>query len=197
MEIKRALESRIENYQLLKHPFYQAWEGGTLPQEALQAYAKEYGAFIANLPQGWQTLNDAETAHEEVEHAELWDQFAQTLDTEVSAPELPAIQRLVERSQQYFSAAPTAMGAMFAFEVQQPETASSKLQGLRDHFELPEAAETYFVEHTNNQHEAEKLLALMQGLSAEDMDKALEACEGMSQALWDALTDIYDTYCVQ
>jgi pyrroloquinoline-quinone synthase len=197
LKIKNELNSRIEPWKLLKHPFYQAWEKGELPEVALQAYAKEYGAFIATLPNGWKTLGDSETAHEEVEHAELWDQFAKSLDTEVSTPVLPAIKQLVASSDQLFEERASTMGAMFAFEVQQPETATTKLKGLRDHFSLPESAEEYFIEHTNNQHEAEKLLVLMQSLSAEDMDKALEACEGMSQALWNALTDIYDTYCVQ
>ena len=61
--MKQQLDTILEKWDLLKHPFYQAWSAGTLPVEALQVYAREYGNFIANLPRGWETLNDAATAH--------------------------------------------------------------------------------------------------------------------------------------
>src|SRR5205807_4592718 len=35
---------------LLKHPFYQAWNAGTLPVEALREYAKQYFHFEASFP---------------------------------------------------------------------------------------------------------------------------------------------------
>ena len=67
MSLKDQLGVRIEGHALLKHPFYKAWEAGALPQPALQAYASEYGAFIATMPHGWETLNDEETAQEEAD----------------------------------------------------------------------------------------------------------------------------------
>jgi len=42
---------------------------------------------------------------------------------------------------------------------------------------------------------AAKLLAAIGALSAEEQAEALEACEQMSVALWDALSDIYDKHC--
>jgi pyrroloquinoline-quinone synthase len=72
MTIKQRLDSTLEKWDLLKHPFYQSWSAGTLPVEALKVYASEYGAFINILTVGWQTLDDPETAKEEQEHAELW-----------------------------------------------------------------------------------------------------------------------------
>ena len=195
MSLKSALNERIAPRNLLQHPFYRAWEAGELPLDALQAYAREYGAFIAQMPLGWETLNDAETAEEEREHAALWSDFAAGLDTAVGAAELPAVAKLVSQSQDWFRQPEQALGALYAFEVQQPATAKSKLEGLKAHYDLPASVEPYFEEHSHNEHEAEKLLARMQGLSAEQQATALDAAEGMSQALWDALSDIYETHC--
>jgi pyrroloquinoline-quinone synthase len=195
MNLQTELNERIGQKALLKHPFYQAWESGELPVDALRTYAREYGAFIATMPQGWETLKDAETAREEREHAELWQDFAAGLQTEIGAAELPAVGKLVSTAEALFANPHTALGALYAFETQQPATAKSKLDGLRAHYSLPTSVEPYFEVHSNNEHEAVKLLAAMAGLTAEQQAAALDACEQMSAALWDALTDIYNKHC--
>ena len=196
MDLKVALNARIENWKLLKHPFYQAWEAGELPLPALQSYAEEYGAFISLMPSGWETLDDAATVEEEQEHIELWQDFAQDIGTKIKDAKLPAIVTLAAKTEKLFADNVTAMGALYAFEVQQPETASSKLEGLREFYNVTEKAEKYFIEHSKNHHESEKLLSLIEALSDEDQTIALSACEEMSQSLWDALTDIYETHCM-
>jgi len=195
MDLKKELEQRIQPWNLLRHPFYQAWELGQLPVEALKTYAREYGAFIGKLPAGWSILLDEGTAQEEREHAALWGQFALGLDTTVSQPELPAVGALVTTANNLFSRLETALGALYAFEVQQPETAKTKLNGLRKHYSLPGLTEAYFEVHTANHHEAAKLLAHIAMLHPGDRQTALSACGEMSEALWNALTDIYDKHC--
>src|SRR3990170_4032409 len=144
MNIKQQFDPIIEKWALLKHPFYQAWSAGTLPVDALKVYASEYGAFINTLAEGWATLNDSEAASEEREHAELWEQFAAALGTKVSMPEIAETKELMKASRELFADPGTALGAMYAFEVQQPETAKSKLQGLKTHYPLPVEAGSYF-----------------------------------------------------
>jgi pyrroloquinoline-quinone synthase len=195
MLLKNELDERVQRWALLRHPFYQAWESGNLPVDALRTYAREYGAFIGQLPSGWSLLLDEGTAQEEREHAALWSEFASGLDTNVGEPELPAVNALVATANNLFSRLETALGALYAFEVQQPETAKTKLDGLRKHYNLPNLTEAYFQVHTANQHEAAKLLAHISMLQPSDRDLALDACEQMSQALWDALTDIYNKHC--
>src|SRR5436190_22462807 len=39
------LDEAIQEYSLLKHPFYQMWSEGTLTRETLQEYAKQYYQF--------------------------------------------------------------------------------------------------------------------------------------------------------
>ena len=194
MDLKNKLDQQISKWALLNHPFYKAWEMGELPVDALRTYAREYGAFIRLMPNGWETLNDAETASEEREHAELWQDFAAGLDTQIANAELPAVQQLVSGSSRLFADKETAMGALYAFEAQQPATATSKLAGLRKHYSLPATVEPYFEQHSANEHEAAKLLAGMETLSAEEQERAIEACGEMSEALWNALSDIYDAH---
>jgi pyrroloquinoline-quinone synthase len=192
MSLKQKLDETIGERALLNSRFYNAWSAGELPKSALVQYAGEYGSFIRLLPKGWETLNDAETVEEEHEHAELWDVFAKALDTQVTAPTTPEVASLMVAADKLFSSPVTAMGAMYAFEVQQPETATSKLEGLRKYYPVPAEAEEYFKAHAINHHESEKLLTSMAELSSEDEAKAVGACEAMSKALWDALEGIYD-----
>ena len=195
MDIKQALDSKISRYNLLEHPFYQAWSAGELAVDALKCYAREYGAFISTLPKGWETLNDAETAEEETEHIEMWQDFAEGLDTEISDAQIPQVKALLDTADNLFSNSNTALGALYAFEVQQPETAKSKLTGLKEFYQLPEKVEPYFVTHSHNEHEAEKLLDRIGALPADSHEVVVEACEQMSRALWDALTGIHNAEC--
>ena len=195
MDYKQALDSKISKYNLLKHPFYQAWSAGELPVEALKCYAREYGAFISTLPKGWETLNDAETAEEETEHIEMWEDFADGLDTEISDAQIPEVKTLLNTAENLFSNKETALGALYAFEAQQPETAKSKLSGLKTFYQLPEKVEPYFETHSHNEHEAEKILERIGALSLDAQDTVIQACDQMSSALWDALTGIHDAEC--
>ncbi|MDE0317331.1 MAG: iron-containing redox enzyme family protein [Candidatus Poribacteria bacterium] len=195
MDFKQALDSKISEYNLLDHPFYQAWSAGELPVDALKCYAREYGAFISTLPKGWETLNDPETAEEETEHIDMWADFADGLNTEVSEAQIPQVKTLLETAENLFSQSETALGALYAFEAQQPETAKSKLAGLKEFYQLPEKVEPYFETHSHNEHEAEKLLEHIGALPLDSQEAVVQACEQMSSALWDALTGIHDAEC--
>ena len=191
MDLKSALAGTIEPWNLLNHPFYRAWSCGSLSLNRLRTYAEEYGAFIGLLADGWLAQDDPETAQEEREHVELWEDFAKTLGTRVTSPRVPEVKNLVTTARRLFRDYAEAAGAMYAFEFQQPATAKSKLDGLRAFYELPEAAQAYFLEHQNNGHEAEKLFKRMSQMKAPEQADAIEACEEMSRALWEALTGIY------
>jgi len=196
MDIKQRLDQTIEQRALLKHPFYQAWSAGRLPQAALRTYAQEYGAFIALLPRAWQTLNDPETAQEEREHFELWEGFARGLETQIGEARIQGVVDLLDTARGLFAEPATALGALYAFEAQQPATAQSKLAGLRAFYHLPRTVEPYFEVHSSNEHEAEKLLQHMKDLSTDEQSRAVQACETMSRALWNALSGIYESDCV-
>ena len=192
-ELKGKLDQVVAKWDLLESKFYRAWSAGTLPVEALQAYAREYGAFISLLPQAWEVQNDEETAEEEREHIELWEDFAHALGCRIDEAKIEAVKGLMLTGEKLFSNPVTSLGALYAFEVQQPATASSKLEGLRQHYKLSNSAEPYFETHSHNHHEAEKIIERISKLSAEDQERATAACVEMAQALLFALDGIYDT----
>lgn len=194
--MKPQLDPILEKWNLLKHPFYQAWSAGTLPVEALQVYAREYGNFIASLPRAWETLNDAATADEEREHAELWTDFTAAVGGFAFEASLDSTMRLARVSDELFASRASALGAMYAFEAQQPATAQSKLDGLTTHYKLPRGVEPYFEVHSANWHESEKILRQLDALPVNEQAQALAACERMAESLWDALTGIHEATCM-
>jgi pyrroloquinoline-quinone synthase len=194
--MKQNLDTILEKWSLLKHPFYQAWSAGTLPVEALQVYAREYGNFISSLPRAWETLKDSETAAEEREHAEMWTDFTAAVGGFTADASLPQTLSLVRASDELFAARASALGAMYAFEAQQPATAQSKLNGLKTHYDLPQGVESYFEVHSANWHESEKILRQIEALPANEQTQAIAACERMAQSLWDTLTGIHAATCV-
>lgn len=190
MELKAQLASILEKWNLLNHPFYQSWSAGDLPVEKLEAYAREYGTFVRVVPEGWQSIGDLETVAEEQEHARLWDAFASCLDTHVSSPELVETEQLLKAARESFASPVTALGGLYAFEAQQPATASSKLNGLRLHYDIPAAGETYFEVHADDHHEAEEILEMMGTLTAAEQEQAIAACETVATALWRGLDGV-------
>ena len=195
MDFQQSLDSKIADHNLLNHPFYQAWSAGELSLDTLRSYAREYGTFISTIPRGWEAVDDAEIAAEETEHIDLWADFATGLNTTVSEAQIPQVKSLVETANELFSERATALGALYAFEAQQPATAASKLAGLKAFYQLPETAEPYFETHAHNEHEAEILLEQIAKLPSESQALVVEACEQMSIALWNALTGIHDAEC--
>jgi len=190
MKLRESLDRILQRWSLLQHPFYRAWNEGSLSTGALQLYAAEYADFIALLPGGWEQLDQGATAEEEREHIKLWRDFAAALGAGVGPASLPQTKALREKAAELFAHPVSALGALYAFEAQQPATAESKLKGLRSYYELPETAHAYFRVHQNNGDEAEVLLARMENLPQAEQLLAARACEDMAEALWEGLSGI-------
>lgn len=194
MTTKAQLDSIISEFNLLNHPFYQAWHNGTLPVEALKVYAEEYGAFVGRVAEGWETTGDHSYAEEERYHEQLWVKFAATMGTTASKEGgLKETRELMEVCSRLFGQYETALGAMYAFEVQQPDTAKSKIDGLRAHYNLGADAEVYFEEHTANHYEARTILERMSRMTPAEQQSSVNACREMCKAMWDVLSGIHGT----
>jgi pyrroloquinoline-quinone synthase len=194
----RRCDHAISTFDLLDHPFYRAWSDGTLAVAALRDYARDYGAFIAAIDGGWRTLGEAQIADHEVAHARLWEEtFAAALGTRVvnDAPQTPPAAALLATTRDLFAAAPSATGALYAFEAQQPKTANSKLLGLKSHYAaLPAACGEYFELHSGDYDETTLLVERMGAMNEADSNQAVAACRQMSQALYEALSAIHAPY---
>ncbi len=200
MNLQARLAESISRWNLLESKFYQAWSAGTLPVEALRTYAAEYGAFISLIPRGWESHGDTVTAAVEREHLGMWSGFAQALGTEVGVAKTPGVRQLCDTAGRLFEEKAASLGALYAFEAQQPATSRSKLEGLREHYDTARAGDTYFEVHADDDEEPRMLLDRMGQLSPEEQEAAVVACEETSRALRVALDDLYDRHaaaCVQ
>jgi len=190
--MQRLFPSVFEQYNLLNHPFYVAWNEGRLTREQMSVYASEYGRFIQLISEGWQAVGEAEIAKEEGEHHLLWKSFGSSLDANKSnTPNaVPEVDELVFSVKKSFQSHATALGALYAFEAQQPATASSKLQGLKDHYTAWRADETYFRVHESDFEEPALLEGKINSLSTEHHFAAARACSDTCRLLWNALTGV-------
>ena len=88
------LDATIAEYNVLNHPFYQAWNAGTLTNANLQEYAKQYYQFERNFPRFVSAVhanteklehrqqlleNLLEEERGENNHPELWLRFSDAL----------------------------------------------------------------------------------------------------------------------
>jgi pyrroloquinoline-quinone synthase len=171
---RQQLDQRIAKYDLLGHPFYQAWSAGQLTREDLRAYAAEYfhqidsfpaclEAFAGRLEEGparravLSNLADEEGRDSEngggVPHPELWLDFAEGMGADREA-----IRRSVGgapvadltthfRSVAESGTPEAALAAFYAFESQVPRVALEKARGLRQSYGADEKTCRYFTLH--------------------------------------------------
>ncbi len=190
--MQRLFSPIFEQYNLLQHPFYLAWNEGRLTKEQMAVYAGEYGSFIQLVSEGWQAAGEQVIANEEEEHYVLWKNFAKSLDTKNMGATISQVNELVNSVKNYFGSYAGALGALYAFEVQQPATASSKLEGLKKHYSNWQADETYFTIHQADFEEPALLEEKIKLLSKEEKLVAALACEKTCGLLWNALTGIME-----
>ena len=184
------LDAIVAQFDLNTHPFYQAWRMGTLPTDKLETYAAEYGDFVATIAEGWDTIGETHYANEEREHEILWSHFKEGLGVN-GAGTLPTTNVLATAARGLFEAPATAVGALYAFEAQQPNTSQSKLDGLNEHYSLSDKAKEYFVVHASDFNEAEDLRGYVNRQSDEEFAQTKAACAVVCAAMWSALDGVY------
>lgn len=150
------LKQEIDKKHLLKHPFYQAWEAGTLPLAVLQKYTEQYYHLEKNFPiflsmmhagcDAWEirqaiTDNLYDEEHGPNNHRELWLRFGEGIGAKRSAIEqstpLPETQQAIAAFKQCATASTLqAAGALAAYEGQIPAVAEKKLAGLKKNYKV-------------------------------------------------------------
>ncbi|MGE0404732.1 MAG: iron-containing redox enzyme family protein [Candidatus Korobacteraceae bacterium] len=201
----------LSQFDLLKHPFYQAWTCGELSNEDLRLYASQYYHQVAAFPTYLTALHSrlpdgrlrrqvlANAADEELrgtDHSSLWLQFAEAAganadDVRASAP-APDIAEVVGQFRELASdAAPVkALAAFWAYESQVPRIAKEKAAGLRNRYGMGDSACAYFDLHAVVDEHHSKVWAdeidtlLAEGASSSD---ALEGIQTAASELWKAL----------
>ncbi len=193
----------VKERHLLTHPFYVKWRQGKVSLEALQEYSKQYYHYEKALPgflsAALQHIDDepARSAVNEVlvdessnprPHSEMWLDFAAGLgvsEAEVKASK-PSCQttNLVETYTSLCNRGrEEAIGALYAYESQQPEVAETKADGLIAHYGVDSTpALAFFKLHAvlDVQHAKALRAALVDSeLGRESAHLALDAWWGM------------------
>jgi pyrroloquinoline-quinone synthase len=142
-------------HKLLDHPFYQAWTHGQITLEQLSKYHKSYNDFIVMMPEFWSKVqtsfgvNDADgrrVVADETEHIDLWQNWAAKLPATESFPSMKPI------IDEFNAMTPSELlGAIQAFEIQQPAVAITKREGLHCHYGYTAQETVYFDEHEQEQ----------------------------------------------
>ena len=211
-----ALDARIARYDLLQHPFYQAWSKGELTRDELREYASEYWHHVSAFPTYLSALHarleDAPLRRTVLEnladeeglpacraHSDLWMDFATGMGADATVvrdrtlqPETAALIAHFRGAMQTSPA--TALASLYTYESRVPAIARTKAEGLKQHYSADQATARYFTIHqTADVHHAKVWRdAIEAELAAhpEDADGALDAAEATAAALWSTLSGI-------
>lgn len=214
-----ALEARVAPYNLLSHPFYQAWTRGELTRDDLRAYAAEYWHHVSAFPTYLSALHsrlpDSERRREVLRnlaeeegtdspaarpHSDLWMDFARGMGGTVAEvrshtvqPEMAALLATFRAAMQEPKPA-AAMAALYAYESKVPEIAATKAAGLAEHYSADAATAKYFTLHQTADvaHAAvwRELIDKELAADPEAAKAALESAERVARALWMALDGV-------
>lgn len=214
------LDDCIHKYDLLCHPFYQAWSTGKLTRDDLREYGETYyhhvEAFPSYLAQLGVRLEDGELRRAVLanmtdekggedafgdpdrSHAELWLDFVEGMGGSriPVQPVLPEMRALIAWFHRIAGRGTPeeALAAFYAYESQVPRIAQEKDRGLRDLYGADEKARAYFTLHTTadlyHSQVWRKQLEKRVKANPETAEKALAASEAAARKLWEALDGI-------
>ena len=213
------LDAAIAGKNLLKHPFYQDWQAGKLSRESLQLYAAQYYRHVEAFPKHLRVLaeradaslkpvvleNLAEEENPAGPHPQLWREFAEALGVSeediMSSPSLPGTQSVVHTFRDICGnrSVPEAVAALYAYESQVPEIASTKIDGLNRFYGISDAKGTaYFSvhEHADKAHRAAWRNWLLENATGSE-EQILASAQDALNALWGALDAVHCGSCAK
>jgi pyrroloquinoline-quinone synthase len=207
MTLLREIDTMINDRHLLTHSFYQRWVAGTLPVEAVRAYAEQYYAFESMFPRFLsaihsrceradirQTILDNlwDEEHGDENHAELWLRFAEGVGAsraDVAGATLnEATGDLVEMYRRTATEGPVVAGiaAIHAYEHQVPAVAGAKIAGLGAHYGITDRRTLAFweVHRSLDEHHSAGERAVLAEVNEDDRGVVLDATGEALNAWW-------------
>ena len=213
--VSAAIDARVAERAMLKHPFYRAWTEGRLPLDTLRDYARQYFHHVEAFPRAVSAVHSAcpdrdgrkmlaeNLAEEEgieagkQDHATLWLMFAGGLGEDEARvreqalnPEtfdlIDTFRRLSRKS--YAS----GLSALYAYESQFPGVASAKIEGLIDRYGINDEETLRFFrvhEYADVEHSA-VCRELLDRLPEAQQAEAIAAGDELAGALWNFLSGV-------
>lgn len=219
MQFDSTVIEAVMQYSMLKHPFYQAWSEGKLSKSTLAEYAKQYYGHVRAFPTYVSAVhsrcedvsirqqlleNLIEEEHGDENHPELWLRFAESLGVtraEVKEAELlPSTKDSVDRLKSLTQSEDYREGlaALFAYELQIPEVARTKREGLKEFYQLAdERAVSFFRVHESIDllhQDVERTILNKQCKTNAEKSRAVAAAQESAKALWGFLDGVAAAY---
>jgi pyrroloquinoline-quinone synthase len=194
----------VKKNHLLNHPFYEAWSKGLLDRETLAFYAEQYYAQVEAFPRFVSSVHSRcpeiaarkvlveNLADEEIhgsDHPALWMQFAEGLGR--TREQVRAAARLPETEESVATFFELTAGdwreglcALYAYESQVPEVATSKIEGLEKFYGVTDARSlAFFKAHVKYDVEHAAKVASLLDASGIDPERAAAATDKACRAL--------------
>ncbi len=220
-EFLEQLDAIINERHMLQHPFYQMWNHGTLTKDMLREYAQEYYHQVFHFPTYVSATHAAcaedmevrqmllenlmEEEHGEGNHPALWRRFGKALglsaDEIQSREYLPHTKESVRILKTLSKNDNPAVGlaALYAYESQIPEVSTTKIDGLKKHYNMDnEDALIFFTvhEHADEIHREVTRDALVRICRTEDQQvRALDSAREAADAINLLLDGVYEKWC--
>ena len=215
----KQLNKKLDEYHLLKHPFYKSWNEGKLTREIIKDYAEQYYQHVKAFPRYisathsicedlekrrilLENLQDEE--HKDGDHPKLWKNFAKAMGSDVrkiddAKPDSFTKEMIDNFFTQARSSYAEGLASLYTYERQIPEIAETKIQGLKKFYgvnskEGLEFFETHKSADVVHRAECEKLL---DGLSKEEQEKAEKASLLTAKFLWNFLSGMISKHKLQ
>ena len=150
----KKLNEKLDEYHLLKHPFYKSWNEGKLNREIIKDYAEQYYQHVKAFPRYisathsicedldkrrilLENLQDEEK--KDADHPMLWKNFALSVGAKADEIEKKESYNFTkELIENFFKNARASyaegLGSLYTYERQVPEIADTKIRGLKTHY---------------------------------------------------------------
>jgi pyrroloquinoline-quinone synthase len=206
----KELNKKLDEYHLLKHPFYKSWNEGKLTREIIKDYAEQYYQHVKAFPRYisathsicedidkrrvlLENLQDEEKKG--ADHPTLWKNFALAIGADIEKiEEVKRYDFTKELIDNFFkngrSSYAEGLGSLYTYERQVPEIADTKIRGLKNHYGVnsKEGLEFFEVHKEADVYHREACEKLLDGLSKKEQDKAEKAALSTAKYLWNFLS---------
>ena len=206
----KELNKKLDEYHLLKHPFYKSWNEGKLTREIIKDYAEQYYQHVKAFPRYisathsicedlekrrilLENLQDEEKKGSD--HPTLWKNFALELGANVEKiEEVKKYSFTKDLIDNFFkngrSSYAEGLGSLYTYERQVPEIADTKIRGLKNHYGVnsKKGLEFFEVHKKADIYHREACEKLLDGLSKKEQEKAEKAALSTAKDLWNFLS---------
>ena len=215
----KKLNKKLDQYHLLKHPFYKSWNEGKLTREIIKDYAEQYYQHVKAFPRYisathsicediekrkilLENLQDEENPN--ADHPKLWKNFALAMGADPDKIENvkrewftnDMIENFFYQARKSYA---EGLASLYTYERQIPEIAETKIRGLKEFYGVTskeglEFFEAHKAADVIHRKECEKLL---DALTDKEKDKAEKASVLTARYLWNFLSGMSTKHNLQ